>query len=524
MIKSPSTTPVEDRWFLNDNPTSIETYQTVMQTAQEVIGTHFANLKQPYSGASVEQLRSLLQSVEICPQAALDVETVLQQVGTLILHHSVAIHHPACAAHLHCPPLIPSLAAEAIISATNQSMDSWDQSPAATLLEERIIRWLCQRFQLHEGDGVFTSGGTQSNFMGLLLARNHYLQTHFGWNAQQQGLPPNANLLRILCSEAAHFTIKQSAALLGLGEQAVVPVKTDTHHRLLLSDLEDVLVRLRSRGAHPIAIVGTVGTTDFGSIDPLRELGTYARQEGMWFHVDAAYGGALAFSPGNTHRLAGMEQADSITIDFHKLFYQPISCGACLVRNASSFDWIKGHADYLNPAEDEDCGIPNLVGKSVQTTRRFDALKLFVSLRTLGQEGIARMIDHTLAIAQEAARIIRIEPKLESKNPVPSLNTVIFRYLPDPDPAEDRQTRTNRINRAIRQQLLLRGDAVIAQTKVQGTLYLKLTLLNPRTSVTDVQGILDSVKRIGAQLESRKGVCPSYVPSHCSTTHHAKLP
>lgn len=494
-----------------------------MQTALEVIQAQFANLDKPYSGVPVNRLASLFRGIEICPEEGSDLETVLRHAGDLVLRHSVAVHHPACAAHLHCPPLTPSLAAEAMISAMNQSMDSWDQSPAATLLEETVIRWLCRLFHFGEGDGVFTSGGTQSNFMGLLLARNHYAHTRFGWNVQKEGLPPNGNQMRILCSEAAHFTVEQSAALLGLGKQAVVPVKTDGDYTIDLRDLDRQLRHMRSTGLHPFAIVATAGTTDFGSIDPLSELGDRARQEGIWLHVDAAYGGALAMSQNHSHRLDGIETADSITVDFHKLFYQPISCGAFLVRDSSSFDRIKLHADYLNPEEDEDLGIPNLVAKSIQTTRRFDALKLFISLRTLGKVHFSRMIDHTLEIARETAGMIDSDEKLESINPTPSLNAVVFRYIPDRTPDEDRLTRQNRINREIRQIMLSSGQAVIAQTKVEGAVCLKLTLLNPRTSLSDVHRILDEIKQIGAQLETQRGECESHVKHAGSTSHYAKL-
>lgn len=523
MIETKTTT-WPDGWFLNGTKASLDTYNQAMQAAHTIIRDRFANLDKPFSGISVQELTSLFHEVEICPEEGNDVRTVLRQTGDWVLRHSVAVHHPACAAHLHCPPLTPALAAEAMISAMNQSMDSWDQSPAATVLEEEMVRWLCRLFGFGSGsDGVFTSGGTQSNFMGLLVARNHFAHTRFGWDIQSKGLPPTAKDWRILCSEAAHFTVKQSAALLGLGEEAVVSVETDESHRLAIHDLDRKLAQLRREKRHPFAIVATAGTTDFGSIDPLPELAARTRREGIWLHVDAAYGGALALSRHHRQRLTAIESADSITVDFHKWFYQPISCGAFLLQDASRFIGIKQNADYLNPTEDEQHGIPHLVAKSVQTTRRFDALKLFVSLQTLGRSGFSRMIDHTAEIAREAAAMIGNDEKLQSINPNPTLNAVVFRYIPDPCADECPQARQNRINRDIRHILLASGEAVIAQTKVKGDVCLKLTLLNPRISLTDIHRILDSIKRIGAQLENERGACTPHVANTGPASYHAKL-
>src|SRR5262249_19704955 len=222
---------------------------------------------------------------------------------------------------------------------------------------------------------------------------------HLDWRVQERGLPPEASRFRILCSELAHFSVAKSAAQLGLGTGAVVPVAADADYQMCPHDLGKLLARLKKEGLIPSAVVATAGTTDFGSIDPLPEIAVRAFAAGAWLHVDAAYGGALLFSAKHRDRLAGLELADSVTLDFHKLFWQPISCGALLVRDVASFDLMKLNADYLNPEEHEALGIPDLVTRSVLTTRRFDALKLWVSLRALGRRELAAMIDRTLELA-----------------------------------------------------------------------------------------------------------------------------
>jgi len=163
------------------------------------------------------------------------------------------------------------------------------------------------------------------------------------------------------------------------------------------ADLRTALESLRSQNLLPMAIVATAGTTDFGSIDPLPEIAATAHETGAWLHVDAAYGGALLFSPQHRSRLAGIEAADSLSIDFHKLFWQPIPCSIFLLRDARNFEHIKMHADYLNPESHEEAGIPDLVTTSLLTSRRFDALKLWISFESVGRNQLAEMIERTVA-------------------------------------------------------------------------------------------------------------------------------
>ncbi|MCM3747845.1 aspartate aminotransferase family protein [Paenibacillus pasadenensis] len=489
--------------FLNTTPESQELFRNHMHAAVEVLIRDFAAADQPYSGAAPQELAAAFRSRPVCPEQGTGMEELLAFVGEAVVKHAAVVNHPACVAHLHCPPLQASLLAETLLATLNQSMDSWDQSMSATMLEEEVIGWLCELFGYEKSgsDGVFTSGGTQSNFMGVLLARDHYAYSQWNWNVQQQGLPPQADRLRVLCSEAAHFTVKQSAALLGLGQQAVVTVPVDTLGRMRCDLLESTIERLRQEGNLPFALVATAGTTDFGSIDPLPELAALAREHGMWFHVDAAYGGALALSGKHAHLLEGISLADSITVDFHKLFYQPISCGAFLLRDSVNYRYLRLNADYLNPQEDDQNGVPNLVGKSIQTTRRFDALKLYMSLQHLGRERFAAMIDYTLELALSAAEQIRSHDTLELLAE-PTLNAVVFRYVPA---TESETAWADELNHRIRDRLLESGTAVIARTKANGKACLKFTLLNPLTTKQDTAAILQHVVQIGAELEQHYG-------------------
>ena len=233
------------------------------------------------------------------------------------------------------PAAVSSLAAEAVIAATNQSLDSWDQAPAATHLERRIIGWLGELYGLGDrADGVFTSGGTQSNLMGLLLARDHAAaRARLRHRARRRQRCRAA--LRIVASSTAHFSVRKSARSSASGTAR----SSGSPRRRTAGSIPRGSRRSCATSPPrliPMALVATAGTTDLGAIDPLEPLGAIARRHGAWLHVDAAVGGALALSDRERGRLDGIAAADSLTVDFHKLWFQPISCGAFLVRDGAS--------------------------------------------------------------------------------------------------------------------------------------------------------------------------------------------
>jgi L-2,4-diaminobutyrate decarboxylase len=476
--------------FLTDS--SLEKYRELIARAAELVATSLSG--QPYSGRNPAALANLLGD-DFLPRTETSLEETADALRRVVAN-SINVAHPHTAAHLHCPPLLAALAAEVVISALNQSMDSFDQAPIATIVEQKLIRWLCTEIGFPAtADGTFTAGGSQSNYMGLLLARDAFLQKEWNWSAQKAGLPPEARRLRILCSEVAHFTVEKSAAQLGLGTDGVLRVAVDDHFRMDPAALRGALDSFRAQALLPMAVVATAGTTDFGSIDPLTQLAELARSAGAWLHVDAAYGGALLFSARHRDKLSGMETADSLSIDFHKLFWQPIPCGAFLLRDSRHFDAIKMHADYLNPELHEDAGIPNLVTTSLLTSRRFDALKLWISFQSLGRTKLAAMIDRTTASAAHAAQVIRNEPRLELMCE-PQLSTVVFRYVPlraglNPD----------EVNAAIRQRLFDRGVAVIGHTRVRNHPCLKFTCMNPAVTEAEMETLIKLIVAEGRKLE-----------------------
>ncbi len=242
----------------------------------------------------------------------------------------------------------------------------------------------------------------------------------------------------------------------------------------------------------PMAVVATAGTTDFGAIDPLRRVAAVCERFGVWLHVDAAYGGGLLASRRRRHLLDGIELADSVTIDFHKTWFLPVSASAVIVRDGSTLRHVTHHADYLNPRETTD---PNQVDKSLQTTRRFDALKLWMTLRIMGPDCIGDYFDAAIDLAQRVHEEMRDMPAVEVAA-APGLSTLVFRYRPAKSPVES----LGALNARIRAELYRRGNGMVAATKLDGSTWLKLTLLNPMAELDDITGILAEICAIGAEL------------------------
>ena len=490
------------------NQQSSEQYVTHMQKTSAVI-KQWLDDNNVYLGGTPQQVQAT-NAFSINEQGR-DIDTILADIQSKFLPSCVSTANANCLAHLHPPTLVVGQIAEMVIAATNQSMDSWNQSPAATYIEKDLIHWLCQRCHLNDisdelfdeqtdrnAGGVFTSGGTQSNLMGLLLARNQFYKAK-GIDVQKDGLidQPSGN---ILCSDQAHFSIEKNAALLGLGQKSVIKIATDASGAMLMSDLQH---QIKQIGADNVmAIIASAGTTDLGAIDPLTVIGKICRDEKIWLHVDAAWGGALLLSQRYRYLIDGLNQADSITLDFHKHFFLPISCGAFLLRDNQNFESIRHHSEYLNSADDEQDNIPNLVTYSLQTTRRFDALKLWMALDLLGTDGYATLIDNCLDTAKQAAQLIGANDNFVLVHE-PIISSVLFYFAPKDAALSNDQLA--QLNRHIARELLVNNIANVATTQFEQRLCLKFTILNPSTQINDIADIIEQMAIAGFnQLNSDK--------------------
>ncbi|MCW2869552.1 aminotransferase class V-fold PLP-dependent enzyme [Actinacidiphila oryziradicis] len=407
----------------------------------------------------------------VLPDTGTGAEEALRTLVRALAEGAADPADPRCTAHLQCPPLAAAVAADLAAGVLNPSLDSWDQAPSATALEAETTAVLAALVYPHQGpgsqgpvhhapDALITTGGTESNQLALLLAREHAAH------------PP----LQVVCGANAHHSIHRAAWLLGLPE----PVTVDTPAGIVdPGELARTLEHLPRRST---LVVATAGTTDTGAIDPLPQIGRIAEAYGAALHIDAAYGGPLLFSDREAPKLDGLTAAASVTLDLHKLGWQPVAAGLLAVPDTAALRPLDHRADYLNAADDTEAGMPDVLGRSLRTSRRPDVLKIAVTLRALGRDGIGRLVDTVCDQAHTLADLIEQEPGL-TLHRRPAISTVLFR----PADATDHQVA------AIRRTLLDQGRAVLGRARADGRLWLKATLLNPATRPEDLQQLLDLI-------------------------------
>tara|TARA_B100001094_G_scaffold224256_1_gene218486 strand:+ start:6228 stop:7781 length:1554 start_codon:yes stop_codon:yes gene_type:complete len=470
-------------------------YEQVNQKGIHTLKQVTESCRQPTTGIYPDELKKKFEHISL-DHPLYDIDDALQELQELYLKDTTYYHHPDYISHLNCPIMNVSLLAEQIATAMNTAVETWDQSAGATFIEEKVIQWLIQQVGYKtKADGVFTTGGTQNNLMGLLLARDRQGLCEMGHQGNTfAGLSANAHKYRIFCSEHSHFSIQKSAALLGLGYQSVCPVACDQNLRMDPIALENEIKKADASGLIPIAVITTLGTTDYGTIDPIDSIADVCERYKCWLHVDGAYGGILLVMPSYRYHLRGIERADSVSVDFHKSFFQPVCCSAFAVKDKNMLSLLTYHADYLNPLSQKLQGTPDLINKSIQTTRRFDALKIWLSLRTVGAQALGHMFEQLIYTTKQVYQYMESIDVLEIVIE-PVLSTIVFRFVHPKCNLEQ----LDHCNQSIRKHLARTGRAVIAGTKFQNKSYLKFTLLNPETKVASICDIVDEIVAYGYQ-------------------------
>ncbi|MFH8725970.1 pyridoxal phosphate-dependent decarboxylase family protein [Streptomyces termitum] len=397
----------------------------------------------------------------VLPETGTGQDEALRTLVHLLAAGAADPAHPLCAAHLHTPPLAVAAAADLAAAALNPSMDSWDQAPAASALEAEVTAVLAAEVFPAAGrpDALVTTGGTESNQLALLLARER--------------LGPGTT---VVTGAHAHHSVRRAAWLLGLPAPLVLPAP-----RGVLDPGE--LDRALAAADGPVLAAATAGTTDEGLIDPLPELAEVCERHGADLHVDAAYGGPLLFSRAHRPLLDGLDRARTVTLDLHKLGWQPVAAGLLAVRDPGDLAALAHTADYLNADDDTEAGLPDLLGRSLRTTRRPDVLKAAVTLRALGRSGLGALVDLCLERARDLADLVEKAPGLDLRDR-PVLTTVLFR----PAGAADEEVAR------IRRTLLADGRAVLGRATADGRLWLKATLLNPHTTPDDLARLVTLVE------------------------------
>jgi L-2,4-diaminobutyrate decarboxylase len=439
----------------------------------------------PGGGPVAVAVRLAAEGLELLPEQGVGGPRALRELSRLLAAGSVDPSHPWCAAHLHTPPLAVAAAADLVAGVLNPSMDSWDQAPMASELERELTSALARLCYpaASTPDTVVTGGGTESNVLGLLLARHA---------AAEQG----SSVVRVVCGANSHHSIARAAWLLGLPEPIVVDCQGG---RMRPDSLAHVLADLYE----PAVVVATAGTTDAGTIDPLPDIAEVSRRANAFLHVDAAYGGTALFSEALRPLLAGLELADTVSLDLHKFGWQPIAAGLLAVRDTKSLTALDIRADYLNADDDTEAGLPDLLGRSMRTSRRADAFKIAVTLRALGRVGVGSLVERCCRTAGEVAGAIGRHPMFRLWG-MPTLSTVLFRpLLADELAGELGPEAGNTLVARVRRRLLEDGTAVLGRATIgpstpdgddgSNRLWLKLTLLQPHAEVADYLPLLDVI-------------------------------
>jgi aromatic-L-amino-acid decarboxylase len=371
--------------------------------------------------------------------------------------------------------------ADLLASVLNQNVTAWRSGPAAVTLERTVVGWLAQAIGCTGFRGSLTGGGSSANLMALAMAREARMPAN---ETGARGVPQGV----VYASREVHMSIPKSIALLGIGRKNLRLISTDAHFRMVPAELEQTIQRDKAEGKVPIAVVASAGTVNTGAIDPLPEIAAIARRHGLWMHVDGAHGALAAIAAPS--KFTGMDLADSLSLDPHKWLYQPLDCGCLLYRDVNAAHATFSHTgDYAKALTSDPVEGFSFFEESMELSRRFRALRLWLSLRYHGLQAFRAAIQKDLDLAQRLATGIANHPNLEPLAPV-ELSAVCFRYVGTKSLSEDE---LNRHNAAILKRVVQRGRVYLSNATLRGKFCLRACVVNHRTTADDVDSVIPEV-------------------------------
>lgn len=418
---------------------------------------------------------------------------VWAEVWERVAGEAIRLHHPMYLGHQVAPPLPHAILADAMVSLLNQSLAVWEMSPTGTPVEQQVVRWMIELLGYPEtADGTLVSGGSVANLTGLLAAR----EARFPGAWEHGVARSEAGRAVVLVTGQAHYSVERAAGLMGLGSDAVraVPERDGT---MDVDALERMLRDAEAEGRPVLAVVATAASTATGAFDDLAAIADVTERAGVWLHVDGAHGASFLCSPRLRGRLRGIERADSVAWDPHKMMFMPISTGAILVRDRRHLDAaFRQSAPYLFHPRDGETRSCDLGQRTLQCSRRFDALKLWICLRIHGVEHFGRLQEQTV---ENAAALHRLLEEVDDFEPmhVPESNILCFRHLPAwirdraPEEIDAFQTR-------VRERYNASGNGWITATVLGGRRVLRVTMINPHTRREHLVRLLEGVREAGA--------------------------
>ncbi len=426
-----------------------------------------------------DELRALL--ARALPEEPGNALAVLDDAAR-VLDASLAQTRPRFFAFVGSSGLEIGVLGDLLAACFDVNLASW--AAAATDVEDQAVRWVAEFVGYPAEAGAFTSGGTVSNLTALAAAREHALA-----GSRRRGL--YGRRCALYCSEEAHYSVMRAAELLGIGDANVRVVPVDRQRRMLPGAVADAIDRDRGASVTPVAVVATAGTTLTGAVDPLGALADVCGPRGVWLHADGAYGLPAASAPSAAALFAGLERADSVTLDAHKWLYLPKACGVVLVRRRAALEAALMHDEDYFPHERDEA---HPVDITLEYSRPFRALKLWLAFRAHGAEAFRRAIESNLRQARLLYDEVCARPELEAIGGPPSLSIVPFRHAPEG--VADVDGHNARLARALQDD----GRVWVAPATIDGRTYLRPCIVNFRTTDDDVRALVDLSCELGARL------------------------
>jgi aromatic-L-amino-acid decarboxylase len=437
----------------------------------------------PWVGGTRAELEELLRGPP--EEEGLPASEVIERAVRDILPVASRVDHPRFFAFVPSCATWPGVLADFLAAGFNTFQGTWLGASGPSQLELVVLDWFRGWIGYPEtASGLLTSGGSAASLDAFVAAR------------EAAGAPDRAT---VYMSDQSHSALSRAATIVGVRPQHVRIVRSDGYFRMDLAALGDVVAEDRASGLNPIAVCANAGATNTGAVDPLPELAAFCRNEGLWFHVDAAYGGFAVLTRRGKEVLAGIEEADSVAMDAHKWLFQPFEAGCLLVRDVRGLESaFSVQPEYL---QDAQLGReqPNFSDRGLQLTRSFRALKIWMSIQTFGLGAFRRAIDKGIALAERVEEYARESELLQVANPA-SLGVVCFRF--NPRGSGLAEERLERINREIQARVIETGTAMMSSTRLRGTYSLRFCILNHRTEWADALSTLRAIERLGQELES----------------------
>jgi len=431
------------------------------------------------------------------PRSGQDVDALLDEFSATVASFPFGNGHPRFFGWVNSPPAIVGVFAEALAAAMNPSCAGGNH--AAIYLERQVVRWFKEMIGFPEDGsmGLLVSGGSMASLTGLAVARHVKLP-----GVRTDGMQHLRRRAVAYVSCEGHTCIRKALELLGFGSDSIRAIPVDDALRMRAPVLDDSIRRDLDSGHVPVAVAASAGTASAGTIDPLHDVGEVCRRHGVWFHIDAAYGGPAILTARYRDALSALKEADSLALDPHKWMYVPVEAGLSLVRDGAAMrDAFSLVPSYIRTDGNSAgvLGLPWFSEYGFQQTRGFRALKVWMALKLHGVDGYARSIERDLSLADRLADRVRQSDCLQLVTE-PSLSIVCFRYAPQAL-REDAEA-LDRLNKQILEAVQLGGNAFCSSTTVRGAFCLRACVINHRSTETDVDLLVRHVERAGASLSS----------------------